>query len=74
LSYTIHYGPGVERQLARLPRAVLLRIDRAILSLAEKARPHGCKKLAGHAALYRIRVGDWRIAYESTMRAGLFLC
>jgi mRNA interferase RelE/StbE len=35
----------------------------AIRSLADDPRPPGCKRLSGHDALYRIRVGDWRIIY-----------
>ncbi|HUO10948.1 MAG TPA: type II toxin-antitoxin system RelE/ParE family toxin [Phycisphaerae bacterium] len=64
MSYSIRFRPGVERDMSRLPRAVLLRIDKAIMALAHMPRPSGCKKLAGQAGLYRIRVGDWRIVYE----------
>ncbi len=52
-----------EKVLCKLPRDVRERIDRAILALAEEPRPAGCKKLAGYADLYRVRVGDWRIVY-----------
>jgi len=64
MSYTISFGPGVEREMARLPRPMLVRIDRAIAALAQNPRPVGCKKLAGSALLYRVRVGDWRVVYE----------
>jgi mRNA interferase RelE/StbE len=63
MSYSIRYGPGVERDLSRLPRSLLRRIDKAIIVLADVPRPHNCVKLAGHATLYRVRVGDWRIVY-----------
>lgn len=39
------------------------RLSQAIDDLAENPRPPGCKKLAGHDDLYRIRKGDWRISY-----------
>lgn len=64
MSYAIEYGPGVEKDMLRLPRAVVARVDKAILALADEPRPHGCKKLAAHKNLYRVRVGDWRIVYE----------
>jgi mRNA interferase RelE/StbE len=51
------------KTLRKLPRDVRERIDRAILALADEPRPIGCKKLAGYADLYRVRVGDWRITY-----------
>jgi mRNA interferase RelE/StbE len=52
-----------EKVLRRLPRSLLQRIRDAIRGLAENPRPPGCVKLAGHADLYRLRVGDWRISY-----------
>jgi mRNA interferase RelE/StbE len=64
MSYAIRFGPGVERDMSRLPRPLLLRLNRAILALADSPRPPGCKKLTGQPGLYRIRVGDWRIVYE----------
>jgi mRNA interferase RelE/StbE len=64
LNYTIQYRPGVPRDLARIPRQLLRRIDRAILALGENPRPTGCRKLTGASRLWRIRVGDWRVVYE----------
>lgn len=52
-----------ERVLRRLPKDTLRRIDEAIEALATNPRPPGCRKLAGHHDLYRMRVGDWRISY-----------
>jgi len=64
MSYQIRYLRGVERDLSRLPKHILSRIDAAILSLANQPRPQGVIKLAGAKNLYRIRVSDWRIVYE----------
>lgn len=64
MSYAIYFGPGVERDMSRLPRGILVRVDRAITALADTPRPAGCKKLVGQVNLYRVRVGDWRIVYE----------
>ena len=47
----------------RLPKPLLQRIREKIWDLATDPRPPGCKKLAGHDNLYRVRVGDWRISY-----------
>ena len=64
MSYAIFYRPGVARDMARLPKAVLRRVDKAIMSLAGDPRPPGCRKLGGATGLWRLRVGDWRIVYE----------
>ena len=64
MSYATLYRPGVEREMSKLPRPILKRVDAAILGLSNNPRPHGSKKLTGHANLYRIRVGDWRVVYE----------
>lgn len=63
LRWQVIFERQVEKLLRRLPRDLLQRLDAAILGLAENPRPAGCKKLRGHDALYRVRVGDWRITY-----------
>lgn len=52
-----------QKVLHKLSKDLLKRLDRAIMGLANNPRPEGCKKLAGHDNLFRIRVGDWRISY-----------
>jgi mRNA interferase RelE/StbE len=64
VSYRVEILPAARRQLERLPRNVLERVDRAILALADVPRPRGCQKLRGAEDTYRIRVGDYRILYE----------
>lgn len=61
--YTVLLDRQPQKILRRLPRDLLARIDRAIRTLADEPRPAGCKKLAGHDTLYRVRVGEWRICY-----------
>lgn len=53
---------GPEKTLAKLPRNVRDRLQKAIDALATNPRPHDCIKLASRD-LYRIRRGDWRIIY-----------
>ena len=52
-----------EKVLGKLPKDLRQRLRLAIDHLPSDPRPHGCKKLAGHDDLYRVRVGDWRITY-----------
>jgi mRNA interferase RelE/StbE len=61
--WTILLSRDAEKVLRRLPTNLVQRLDRAISALARDPWPRGCKKLAGHENLYRIRVGDWRISY-----------
>jgi mRNA interferase RelE/StbE len=61
--YTVIVERQVEKALRRLPKQVLARVDRLLLSLADEPRPAGCKKLRGYETLYRLRVGDWRLIY-----------
>lgn len=57
-------SPRAQRGLDRIPHAVRPRIAKALDGLAADPHPHGSAKLAGIAALYRIRVGEFRIVYE----------
>ena len=68
MPYSIELTPAVEKtllKLAKKDRSVMLRIDRAILSLSDDPTPPNSKHLAGDMPnLYRLRVGDYRIIYQ----------
>jgi len=62
--YTVMLLPVVEKTLAKIrDRRVRAQLIQLIDELAETPRPHGYKKLSGHANLYRVRQGDWRVSY-----------
>jgi mRNA interferase RelE/StbE len=68
MPYTIELTPATEKtllKLAKKDRALMVRIDRALLSLADNPTPPNSKNLVGEVAnLYRLRVGDYRIIYQ----------
>lgn len=64
MPYQIIILPAAERELRKLPRPAFLKIDAAILSLADNPRPVGCKRLQGFADTYRIRTGNYRVLYR----------
>ena len=64
MTYRIEVTPAAQRDLTKLPKDVLHRIDVHILALAENPYPAGAKKLQGGEELFRIRVGDYRIIYR----------
>lgn len=51
----------VQRDLDRLQEVDYERVIVKLRPLADNPRPRGCEKL--HDAIYRIRVGDFRIVY-----------
>jgi mRNA interferase RelE/StbE len=51
-----------KKVLARLPRDLLKRVQKAIDALAVNPRHPGCVSLTGYE-LWRVRVGGWRILY-----------
>jgi mRNA interferase RelE/StbE len=61
--YRIEIKSTAARDLRSLPRSAQVRVARKIDSLARHVFPRGCWKLAGMHALWRIRVGDYRVAY-----------
>lgn len=64
MAYRVELTPAALRDLRRLPKEILRRIDARILALADNPRPPGAKKLEGEDDLYRLRVGDYRILYS----------
>lgn len=60
----IEFTSRAARAFRKLPLDVQRRLDPAILALAANPRPPGCVKLSGEDALWRIRVGDYRVVYQ----------
>lgn len=59
--HRVELSPAAERDLRSLPLEVLRRLRPRIDTLATNPRPPGVKKLEGEEALYRLRVGDYRV-------------
>ena len=62
--YEVQLLPTAQKELLKLPLKIRFRVSDAIRSLDANPRPAGCKKLAGNADYYRVRVGDHRVLYE----------
>jgi mRNA interferase RelE/StbE len=54
-----------ERDLRKLPAEIFHRIVPQLKSLSENPHPSGCRKITGSENAWRIRVGEYRIVYES---------
>jgi mRNA interferase RelE/StbE len=59
--YRLLFHPGVEKQLARIPRIYSERLARAIRNLGTNPRPEQTKHL--DKEMYRLREGEYRIVY-----------
>jgi mRNA interferase RelE/StbE len=64
MTYQIITPKSVQKQIMALPVEMILRIDEAVMDLAENPRPDGVTKLKGSDRIYRIRVGDYRVVYD----------
>jgi len=68
MHYRIELTPAAEKALVKLAkkdRALMVKIDHALLSLAENPMSNNSKRLVGgEGDLYRLRVGDYRIIYR----------
>jgi len=62
-TYEIEVSATAERQLRKLPRPDQIRVLRAIQALSRDPRPPGCRKLAGHDDVFRVRIGRYRVLY-----------
>jgi len=63
--YDIQIKPAAQKEINRIPPHNRVRIETAIINLADNPRPHGAKKLQGaEDNTYRIRVGQYRVIYR----------
>ena len=63
-SYKIIFKPSVEKDLRTLPKAITRRVMEHVESLENAPFPRQSVKLPGAEALYRLRVGDYRVLYS----------
>ena len=59
--YVVTFARSARRELEGFPRSVVTRVVTRIESLGISPRPAGCRKLQSTGALYRIRIGDYRV-------------
>jgi mRNA interferase RelE/StbE len=69
MSITLRFEKRVFKDLDRIPKNDLVRIDKTIRSLGLQPFPVGVKKLVGETNLYRLRQGDYRIVYAVDRQA-----
>jgi mRNA interferase RelE/StbE len=62
--YAVLLERSAERDLVRLEPLLFRRIVAHVRKLSVAPRPPGCRKLAGSANDWRIRVGDYRVVCE----------
>jgi mRNA interferase RelE/StbE len=63
IEYQVLIADAAAKEYRALPATVKNRLQAAVDGLKADPRPRGVKKLAGHEALYRVRVGHYRIVY-----------
>ena len=64
-SYKVFIKPSAVKEIESLPKKDRSRVIQKIKGLATDPRPPGCEKLTGKDK-YRIRQGNYRIAYSIT--------
>ncbi len=62
--YRVELTRSAEKTLTRLPKVALPKIISALQGLAIDPYPSGCRKLAGQAHTFRMRVQNYRIIYD----------
>jgi len=66
MAYRIVLTPAAEKDLQKLSKPNLRKVDRQIRALAGNPRSAAAKKLSGKSKerIYRVRVGDYQILYQ----------
>lgn len=62
--YRIEISQRAAKEIRRLPKPQLRLITRRIDALRINPRPEGAIILRGHAEMYRIRQGNYRVVYS----------
>ena len=63
MSYRVSFKASADKAMDTLPKAIQARIVEKAMALGDDPRPLGSVKLAGASGLWRVRVGDYRLAY-----------
>ena len=64
MTWTVDLTPAARKDLRAVRDTRLKkRLVTALQALEREPRPADAKRLTGHDGLWRVRVGDWRIAY-----------
>jgi mRNA interferase RelE/StbE len=65
MTYRVIFLPGARKDALSLPKPVRVRLITRVDSLAENPRPPGSEPLTGDLrGLRKLRIGDYRVAYE----------
>ncbi len=64
-SYEIQWKHSAEKELRGIDRQFISRILKAVNSLSEDPFPSQHRKLQGSESSYRIRIGDYRVIYQT---------
>jgi len=64
VTYSIKIDRQAVKALAGLPRKVQRQIARRIEDLTSEPLPAGCRPIGNAEDIYRLRAGDYRIAYK----------
>jgi mRNA interferase RelE/StbE len=65
VTYRVILKPSAVKDIDRLPAAMQRRILARLEQIASDPKGPGSVKLVGAPAAYRVRVGDWRIVYQT---------
>jgi mRNA interferase RelE/StbE len=63
MPYEVIISKTATKEINALPLKTKINVIQHIQALAEEPSPRGCKKMAGHEHLWRIRVGTYCIIY-----------
>ena len=67
--YKVTFKASVDKDLGNLPKELVARVWKRFELLKHEPFPRQALKLEGSEALYRIRVGDYRIVYGVDLQA-----
>jgi mRNA interferase RelE/StbE len=63
-SYKIVWKSSAQKELEKLPKAIISKVIKAVEQLSDTPYPQGVRKMVGVDQTFRLRIGDYRVVYN----------
>lgn len=63
--FAIEWKNSAKKELKKLPKSAIIKVLAAVEILASEPRPPNSKKLVGADRIFRLKIGEYRVIYQT---------